>query len=235
MATRAAILNMLSSGLHQGGRMTWELSKAASLLFADAVIALSLRRVGRPRPGVRRSWPVGLWEALYNQQGGLCIYCRARLDEKPSDIDHMVPVNWGGTNERDNLQLLCRRCNIRKLDRTDWQFRFKYSKLLPQEPRRLPQRPITQERFERETRVTKDHESYLNFKRGRYLTPAQKINSGVLVAGGTVATLVFLVLQVSIKPNDLLWPVLVGLFLGAAVGGGIWLRARHTGRDREVD
>jgi len=46
-------------------------------------------------------------------QKGKCAYCRIGLKEK-RDIDHIVPLSKGGTNERKNLQLLCRPCNQRK-------------------------------------------------------------------------------------------------------------------------
>ena len=235
MITWTAGFNTLSAGLRQAGRITCEVTKATSLLVADAVIALSLRRVGRPRPGIRKNWPAGLREELYHQQGGRCVYCRVWLDSEPAGIDHMVPVNQGGANDPENLQLLCSPCNKRKSDRTDWQFRFRYAKLLPEEPRRPPLRGIAQGRFEAETQATEDHISYRRFKQGRYLTPAQKINSGVFVAGCVVAALVFTLLEVSIKPTDLLGPVLASLVLGTAASVGIRLRARYTGMDQEAD
>ena len=34
----------------------------------------------------------------------------------PLTIDHEVPRRWGGSNDWDNLTVLCRRCNSRKRD-----------------------------------------------------------------------------------------------------------------------
>lgn len=39
-----------------------------------------------------------------------CAYC----DELASEIDHIVPLSWGGTGERENLTPCCRSCNASK-------------------------------------------------------------------------------------------------------------------------
>ena len=39
------------------------------------------------------------------------------IREGASALDHIIPIARGGTSTPDNLQLLCRRCNIRKSDR----------------------------------------------------------------------------------------------------------------------
>lgn len=40
-----------------------------------------------------------------------CVECGTHLNLQ---VDHVVPVAAGGTNDFDNLQTLCRTCNIRK-------------------------------------------------------------------------------------------------------------------------
>ena len=48
-------------------------------------------------------------------QGWKCRYCQRDLSGKgTSALDHIIPVTKGGTSDLNNLQLLCRRCNIRK-------------------------------------------------------------------------------------------------------------------------
>ncbi len=42
---------------------------------------------------------------------GQCMYCGLR---HCLDYDHIVPYSKGGPNTVDNLQLLCRDCNVRK-------------------------------------------------------------------------------------------------------------------------
>ena len=57
-------------------------------------------------------------QAVGDTQGWKCRYCGADVSgQGRSALDHIVPVAAGGTSEPDNLQILCRRCNVRKSDR----------------------------------------------------------------------------------------------------------------------
>jgi 5-methylcytosine-specific restriction endonuclease McrA len=48
---------------------------------------------------------------VFARDGRVCRKCGAtnRLE-----IDHIIPIARGGTNEPDNLQVLCRHCNAKK-------------------------------------------------------------------------------------------------------------------------
>ncbi|WP_136314433.1 HNH endonuclease [Actinomyces procaprae] len=50
-----------------------------------------------PRCGVELDWAVG-------------------LTPRSAEVDHIVPWAQGGTDELENLQILCRSCNLRKGD-----------------------------------------------------------------------------------------------------------------------
>lgn len=56
-------------------------------------------------------------ELLRTLQCNRCAHCGATLvDKVNAHLDHIVPVKRGGRHERGNLQWLCLRCNIAKLD-----------------------------------------------------------------------------------------------------------------------
>ena len=222
---------------NQIAKKSWSFLRAASLTTADSIIALSLLRKGtRPKPGTRTAWPKGLRERLHREQQGLCVYCRDRFSLTvlgATHIDHKLPVNQGGTNNRENLQLLCAGCNLRKSDRNDAEFRYRYRSLLPQERGRMPSRRIKQSEFRAVARSTADADSYRRYKAGKYLTSAQKVNGGALAAGVAASLLVFLPINQALNPEDASLLLLFSLATGAAAGLGIRIRARYTGKDQE--
>jgi 5-methylcytosine-specific restriction endonuclease McrA len=52
-------------------------------------------------------------KALMALQRGLCAACRCSIRLR-FEVDHVMPLARGGSNDRKNLQLLCRSCNRRK-------------------------------------------------------------------------------------------------------------------------
>ena len=211
---------------------SWRILRAASLATADGIIALSLLRKGaRPKPGTRAAWPK--CRRLHRDQNGLCLYCRNKLNMGASHIDHITPVNQGGTNDLDNTQLLCAGCNLRKSDRNDTEFRHRYRSLLPQQRGRMPDRPIKQSQFRTATKANSDSDTYTRFKAGKYLTSAQKVNSGALATAAVVALAIFLPIYQAATPEDASALLIASLATGAAGGLGVRLRARYTGKDQE--
>lgn len=53
---------------------------------------------------------------IYDRQNGLCAYCGQRRQLKRMTVDHIIPLSKGGTNDIDNLQCTCRKCNGLKED-----------------------------------------------------------------------------------------------------------------------
>ena len=54
---------------------------------------------------------------LFGQQEGRCRGCRGTFDFRHLEVDHFIPVNAGGTDHIENLQVLCGHCNRIKDDR----------------------------------------------------------------------------------------------------------------------
>lgn len=54
------------------------------------------------------------WEAVLDSNGRACVACGS-----PDDIaiDHIFPLSKGGRNSDDNVQPLCRSCNVTKRDK----------------------------------------------------------------------------------------------------------------------
>ena len=51
---------------------------------------------------------------LYERQNGRCNGCKGKYDIKDLEIDHIVPKSRGGSDDLENLQLLCGHCNRTK-------------------------------------------------------------------------------------------------------------------------
>lgn len=52
--------------------------------------------------------------AIIKAQRHRCAYCRADLRKVTKNLDHIVPLASGGTNDRTNLQYTCAPCNLSK-------------------------------------------------------------------------------------------------------------------------
>lgn len=64
-------------------------------------------------------------KAIFDSQRGFCANCPAKLIKSGKNryhVDHIQPLAKGGSNDKYNLQCLCRECNHRKhaKDPIDW-------------------------------------------------------------------------------------------------------------------
>ena len=163
---------------------------------------------------------------LYTEQGRKCKYCGASKRKANFQIDHVDPVVMGGSNDYDNLQLLCPPCNQRKGMQSDAEFRERYKSLLPK--RGIPQSVISPERFRAVTRQTTESESVRTFRKTKYWSPKDRIRGGAIGSAFVVA-IALLILLASLGATDALL-LLLPIILGGVIGGGIYLRAGSTGK-----
>lgn len=66
----------------------------------------------------REHIPAKLRHEVFQRDNYRCRECGATNKETTLEIDHIVPVSKGGTNNINNLQTLCKKCNRSKYTRT---------------------------------------------------------------------------------------------------------------------
>lgn len=69
-------------------------------------------------------------QLVYNKCNGHCAYCGCELEYKDMQVDHVLAVGRGGSNDIDNLLPACRQCNYDKHKKTIEGFRKRISKEL---------------------------------------------------------------------------------------------------------
>lgn len=62
----------------------------------------------------RKPIPGHLRHKVFQRDGYRCVECGATNKETTLEIDHIIPVSKGGTNDMSNLQTLCKACNRAK-------------------------------------------------------------------------------------------------------------------------
>ena len=68
--------------------------------------------------GRGRSWRV-LRASILKRDNRICFYCGS---SEADTVDHLTPINRGGTDSPTNLAACCKRCNLRKGDKTADEF-----------------------------------------------------------------------------------------------------------------
>lgn len=82
-------------------------------VFQSAVAMANQTLVRKPVESKSRSIPRDVRQRTWQKFGGKCAECNA-VDYL--EFDHIIPVAKGGSNSDANIQLLCRRCNLKKSD-----------------------------------------------------------------------------------------------------------------------
>ncbi|MGF1576785.1 MAG: HNH endonuclease [Cyanophyceae cyanobacterium] len=75
------------------------------------------------KPSQRISIPASVRDYGFTRDKHQCQGCGKMGSQSQLQIDHIIPVAQGGSNDINNLQTLCRQCNQQKRDRMDPRFR----------------------------------------------------------------------------------------------------------------
>lgn len=62
-------------------------------------------------------------ELLYSAYARKCKYCKRRLLIDNMVCDHVTPISHGGDSTMENLQIICKSCNVKKGPLTNGEFR----------------------------------------------------------------------------------------------------------------
>lgn len=217
---------------------------AVMLRFAitatDAYLDFLMRTRANERavpPTQRIRFAESLRQDIRRRQGSLCMYCGVRLSRGNLHIDHIFPVEHGGSNDAGNLQALCASCNTRKGVQTDREFRYRYRELLPQVTAGYrpvpPAARIPQKRFREITARTVQLESTRARRRAIFKTARQKISGGSLTTGIVAGVVWFFAVAIMLGGESDAAAYLSffgGIAVGLMTAGGLMYRAWRTGR-----
>ncbi|MEV0734055.1 HNH endonuclease [Polymorphospora sp. NPDC050346] len=113
-ARRGEFVHVQASQKRGSGLYATHDPEYASVLI-DTVIRINRREILTPR-GQRdtRAVPQHVKTQVWQRDGGACVECGAT---SYLEFDHVIPLSRGGATSVQNLQILCRACNLRKADR----------------------------------------------------------------------------------------------------------------------
>lgn len=111
---REKVEEFAKNGLCVGcGKLPLENNKLCEICY--------LKKVATKRIGSSNRWKE--IKEIYGCQNGVCPYTGIFMTlGKNADLDHIIPVNKGGSNERDNLQWVYHPINIMKWDNLEKDF-----------------------------------------------------------------------------------------------------------------
>lgn len=69
---------------------------------------------------------------IYEIQDGECVCCYVDFTKEPYEIDHKISLKMGGSNTADNIQLLCKSCNVQKKDKDyyEWISKVRHNQVI---------------------------------------------------------------------------------------------------------
>ncbi len=106
-------LALRTAGRGSGNYFFGEHHRVASAIYEAAVRKANQTLVDREAGLPTRHIPRDIRQRVWQKYRGACANCGAT---QYLEFDHIVPVAKGGSNSEANVQLLCRKCNLKKSD-----------------------------------------------------------------------------------------------------------------------
>ena len=71
--------------------------------------------------------PASVRKYVLQRDNYQCQSCGVNKQQASLNVDHIVPLATGGSNDISNLQVLCSKCNQRKKHHFDRRFKRRYT------------------------------------------------------------------------------------------------------------
>ena len=94
----------------------------------DHPLRLEANAQAAPKQRIRSNVKPTMRKELGEQQGWRCVYCHRDISKRAS-VDHIVPIDQGGTSDPENLQLTCLQCNQSKGTLSGAEYRVKLANI----------------------------------------------------------------------------------------------------------
>jgi 5-methylcytosine-specific restriction endonuclease McrA len=112
---------------HLGNMILYKLRKESPIAEGLKMVFLHAKNEHPTKEGIRyrriikskqykKTLPKGIRHEVLKRDDFRCVECGATNKQTPLQIDHILPISKGGTDELDNLRTLCNICNISKSD-----------------------------------------------------------------------------------------------------------------------
>lgn len=109
----SAVSDLLAQTPPPFSEVDWKPDAAECLSFIKESIAAGIRK-RKHRLALNKEL-----EEVYDGQNQVCAICGEHMELEEALRDYIVPLSEGGSPTKDNVQVICRDCNLSKRDRRE--------------------------------------------------------------------------------------------------------------------